>query len=57
MTLMALSTVSNLTPFTLCLIRNGKDREDSIYSMLPDEAGQDGSELFIRAAEDGVDIH
>ena len=29
------------------------------YSMfvLPDEAGQDWSELFIRAAEDGVDIH
>ena len=56
---MTLMTGSNLTPFTLCLIRNGKDREDFIpfYSMLPDEAGQDGSELFIRAAEDGVDIH
>ena len=41
-------------------IRNGQDKILSrpvLLVMLPDKTGQDGSELLIGAAEDGVDIY
>ena len=48
---------------SLSILRHSRNGQDKILSrpvllvMLPDKTGQDGSELLIGAAEDGVDIH